>query len=272
MWFSCNLAFMKKIVVLLFLMANCAVVCQNQQLTVTKISTIPFNGDEFLGYDPFGYYYTIQNNVFSKINSTENYEYKNVALGTITRVDLQNPLKIVLFYENFNTVVTLDNQLNESQKINFSDSVIPIMATAIGIASQDRLWISNSMNQQLGLYDYLNNQYQTISVPFIEPSKIYASDFNYFYWIDTRNNFYNCDLFGKVTFKGLIPDFDTVSIINESQYIYAKNFTLTFQDVEKGKNYGIEIPEKSFKNFHYRDQILSIFTHEGITNYKITIP
>jgi hypothetical protein len=263
---------MKNLIVLLIILSVSAVSSQNQKIVLTKINTIQFDGDEFLGYDSFGYHYTIADNVFSKINSKENFEYKNVALGRITKVDLQNPLKIVLFYENFNTVVTLDNQLNESQKINFSDSAIPIVATAIGIASQNRLWISNSMNQQLGLYDYLNNHYKTISVPFIEPSKIYASDFNYFYWIDTKNNFYNCDLFGKITYTGLIPDFDTISIINESKYIYAKNSILTLKDLEKDKNYAIEISEKSFKKFYYRDQILSIFTNKGITNYKITIP
>jgi hypothetical protein len=37
----------------------------------------------------------------------------------ITKVDLQNPLKIVLFYESFNSALLLDNQLNEIQKINF---------------------------------------------------------------------------------------------------------------------------------------------------------
>jgi len=263
---------MKNLIVLLFILPVFAVLSQNQKIAITKISKIQFDGDQFLGFDPFGYHYTIQNNVFSKINGNENYEYKNIALGRITKVDLQNPLKIILFYENFNTVVTLDNQLNESQKINFSDSSVPIVATAIGIASQNRLWISNSMNQQLGLYNYLNNQYKTISVPFIEPSKIYSSDFNYFYWIDTKNHFYNCDLFGKVTFKGLIPDFDTISIINENKYIYAINSILTLKDVEKDKNYELEISEKSFKKFYYRDQILSIFTNEGITNYKITIP
>jgi len=34
----------------------------------------------------------------------------------------------------------------------------------------------------------------------------------------------------------------------------------------------IENVEKSFKNFYYKDQILSIFTNQGISNYKITIP
>jgi hypothetical protein len=71
-------------------------------------------------------------------------------LGKITKVDLQNPLKIVLFYESFN-VAPLDNQLNEIQKINFSSNANPIVITATGIASQNQLWVYNSLNQQIGL-------------------------------------------------------------------------------------------------------------------------
>jgi hypothetical protein len=87
----------------------------------------------------FWFYYTVKNNIFSKIGTRETFVYQNFSLGKITKVDLQNPLKIVLFYENFNTVVTLDNQLNEIQK-NFSESSVPIVATAIGIASQNQFW------------------------------------------------------------------------------------------------------------------------------------
>jgi len=34
----------------------------------------------------------------------------------------------------------------------------------------------------------------------------------------------------------------------------------------------IEILEKSFDNFYYKDQILSIFTAKEIVNYKIVTP
>ena len=64
--------------------------------------------------------------MFYKTKDHQSLEYKNISLGKITKVDLQNPLKIVLFYENFNTAVLLDNQLNETQKINFSENTIPI--------------------------------------------------------------------------------------------------------------------------------------------------
>ena len=263
---------MKKLILLLFIASFSTVWSQNQKLTAVKMDSIRFDGDAFLGYDAFGFYYTIKNNVFSKINKLDSIEYKNMSLGKITKVDLQNPLKIVLFYENFSTVIILDNQLNETQKINFSESIIPIVVTAIGIASQNQLWIYNSMNQQLGLYDYLKNEYKTIAVPFTETIKYYLSDFNNFHWVDTKNNWYVCDVFGKITSKGILPDYDSIQIINENQFIYSKNEILILQNLKKDQKNEIKIAEKSFEKFHYKDQILSIFTTAGITNYKITIP
>jgi hypothetical protein len=263
---------MKKLVLLLFITSFSVVSSQNQKLASFEKDRLVLDGAEFLGYDSFGFYYTIKNNVFSKIDARVTLEYKNISLGKISKVDLKNPLKIVLFYENFNTVVTLDNQLNETQKINFSENTIPIVATAIGIASQNQLWVYNSMTQELGLYDYLSATYKTISVPFTESIKNYVSDFNVFHWVDIKNNWYMSDIFGKIKSKGNIPDFDWIEIINENQFIYSKDAVLTLYDLEKGEKTQIEISEKTFKKFYYKDQILSIFTATGITNYKITIP
>jgi len=263
---------MKKVILLLFIGSFSMVISQNLKPAAVSVNSIRFDGDQFLGYDPFGFYYTIKNNVFSKVGTQDTIEYKNISLGKITKVDLQNPLKIVLFYENFNTVVILDNQLNETQKINFSENTIPIVASAIGIASQNQLWVYNSMNQQLGLYDYLNNLYKTISVPFTESIKNYSSDFNVFYWIDNKNNWYTCDIFGRITNKGKVNDYESITIINENQFIYSTNGVLVFQDLEKDQKTEIKIAEKSFKKFSYKDQILSIFTAEEITNYKIILP
>jgi hypothetical protein len=243
-----------------------------QKLKAEKVNSINLQADTFIGFDVLGSYYYIKNNVFYKIKGRDSLEYKNISLGKITKVDLQNPLKIVLFYENFNTVILLDNQLNETQKINFSENTTPIVTTAIGIASQNQLWVYNSLNQQIGLYDYLKNDYRTISTSFPESIKYYQSDFNYFYWIDEKNNWYTCDIFGKTTSKGKISDFDSIEIINDNQFIISKSSILTIEDVEKDRKFEIDILEKTFKKFYYKDQILSIFTSGGITNYKIIIP
>ena len=264
---------MKKNLMLLFIVISlCGAFGQSQKLTATKIDSIHLDCDQFLGYDQFGFYYFIKNNVLFKVKEEQSFEYKNVSLGRITKVDLLNPLTIVLFYENFNTVILLDNQLNETQKINFSENPTQITVAAIGLASQNQLWIYNILNQQIGLFDFLKKEYKTVSIPFTESIKKYHTDFNTFYWIDEKNNWFTCDPFGKITNKGKIPPFDSIEIIDQNTYLFSKDKNLLYVTIEKGLKFEIDISEKTFKKFFYKDQILSIFTSEGITNYKITIP
>ncbi|TDW49751.1 hypothetical protein EV144_102174 [Flavobacterium sp. 270] len=248
---------------------------QNKKINATTISRIAIDADEFLGYDSFGYSYQIKNNVFSKMKGNESWEYKNISLGRIAKVDLQNPLKIVLFYEDFNTVILLDNQLNKITEINFSQNNIPIVVTFIGMSAQNQLWIYNALNQQIGLFDYLKNEYKTVSTPLTEPIKYYQTDFNTFYWIDKKNNWFSCDIFGKTTALGKTADFDKIEIINNHQYIFSKANLLYFTDnshTNPDDVSEIEVLEKTFNKFYYKDQILSIFTAKEILNYKIVTP
>ncbi len=270
------LKMVQKIIFSLFLFCTFhALSAQDLSISPTLISQYKNTSDTFLGYDAFGYSYQITNNVFSKIKGKEIFEYKNVSLGKITKVDLQNPLKIVLFYEDFNSAVLLDNQLNKITEINFSQNATPIVVTAIGMSTQNQLWIYNALNQQIGLFDYLKNEYKTVSIPLTEPIQYYQTDFNAFYWIDKKNNWFSCDIFGKITSLGKIGDFDRIAIINSSQYLFSKDNLLYFKGMNKQNPEvisEIKILGKTFDNFYYKDQILSIFTATDISNYKIVTP
>lgn len=266
----------QKILFFFFLFCTVNVIsAQDSSIHATLLSHFKNNADEFLGFDAFGYSYQINNNVFSKIKGTEIFEYKNVSLGKITKVDLQNPLKIVLFYEDFNSVVLLDNQLNKMTEINFSQNPNPIVVSAIGMSTQNQLWIYNTLNQQIGLFDYLKNEYKTVSIPMTEQIQYYQTDFNNFYWIDKKNNWFSCDIFGKITSLGKVKDFDKIAIISSSQYLFSKNNLLFFKGFEKSNSEvisEIKILEKTFNYFYYKEQILSIFTPTDISNYKIVTP
>lgn len=248
---------------------------QGQKIKPDTISHLKIDADEFLGYDSFGYYYLIKDNVFRKIKGNEAFEYKNVSLGNLTKVDLQNPLKMVLFYEDFNSVILLDNQLNKITEINFSQNNIPIVVPFIGMSTQNQLWVYNTLNQQIGLFDYLKNEYKIVSTPLTETIQYYQTDFNAFYWIDKKNNWFSCDIFGKITALGKVPDFDKIEIIDQHQYIFSTNNLLYFKsssDTNSSTISEIEISEKTFDKFCYKDQILSIFTFKEIINYKIVTP
>jgi hypothetical protein len=263
---------MKNLLLIFFLFFFAVSFGQDKIYVATKLNSIALSADHFLGYDQFGFYYSIKNNVLSKTKKEESFEYKNISLGKPTKIDVQNPLKIMLFYENFNTIILLDNQLSETQKINLSENDIPIMATATGIASQNRLWIYNSLTQQIGLFDYLKNTFLSITPSFQGNLKYYESDFNTFQWIDNNLNWYAVDVFGKITTLGKVTDFDQIQVINDHAVLFLKDGKLQFQDIRKNSIYPIENVDKSFKNFFYKDQILATFTNQGITNYKITIP
>jgi hypothetical protein len=263
---------MKKSLLLFFIFFFTVSFGQDKIYVAIKQVSTSLSADQFLGYDQFGFYFSIKNNVLSKTKKDEFFEYKNISLGKPTKVDIQNPLKIMLFYENFNTIILLDNQLNETQKINLSENNVPILATATGIVSQNRLWIYNSLKQQIGLFDYLKNTFLSITPSLQGNLKYYESDFNTFQWIDNNLNWYSCDIFGKITTLGKVTDFDQMQVINDHIILFLKDGKLQLQDIKNNTIYPIQNVEKSFKKFYYKDQILATFTNHGITNYKISIP
>jgi hypothetical protein len=262
----------KKIILLLFTLQFAMALAQEQNIKITPTATQKIDIDVFVGFDGMGNLYYIKNNIFYKKNDKESWQYKNISLGKITKIDFQNQLKIMLFYENFNTVILLDNQLNETQKINLSGNDVPIIATATGIAFQNRLWIYNSLTQQIGLFDYLKNTFQSITPSFKGNLKYYESDFNTFQWIDDNLNWYSCDVFGKISTLGKTPDFDQIQLVSNTAFIYKNNTGLYYYKLNGNKVSLIDFDKKTFDYFYYKDQILSIFTNQEITNYKITTP
>ena len=139
---------MQKLICLFFLMTFGFGFGQNPKLKTTELNAQALEDKIYEGFDGLGNNYFIKNNVFIKQNETQTWEYKNVALGKITSVDYVNPLKILVFYENFNTIILLDNQLNEIQKLNLFEIDNTIFASKIGMASQNQFWIYNALTQQ----------------------------------------------------------------------------------------------------------------------------
>ena len=243
-----------------------------QKKSASLLSTQSISASAFVGTDVLSNLYYIENDVFFKKNNSEVWQYKNLSMGKIGKVDLQNPLKIILFYEDFNSIILLDNQLNEILKINFSEANPSIIATAVGIASQNRLWVFDAITQKLGLFNYLNGDFKSIATSFQGNFKHYESDFNTFQWIDETLNWFSCDVYGKITFIRKVSDFDKIQIINSNSVLFSKGGFMYFQDFKLETTEEIQNVDKSFDSFSYKDQILSIFTNRQIKNYKLTLP
>jgi len=266
---------MKKLLIALFLFCNALLTAQELAVPVRLLSNVKATTERFVGADAFGWQYTIAENEFRKHKGDITVKYKNVALGEIARADLQNPLQIVLFYRKFNTVVLLDNQLNETTSINFSalpNNQPELIAEAAGLASQNRLWLYDVTTQQIGLYDTSKGAFRTLTPPFNDGIKYYQSDYNYFYWIDNTGKCFAVNLFGSVTPLGTVPEFNSAQLLDSANILIATAEGLFINNLPGQTSKKVAILEKSFSSFYYKDQILSIFTNDEIIQYKVTLP
>ena len=246
--------------------------CKGQNTSATLLSTEPILANRFLAIDVLSNRYYEENGVLYKSNQNHIWQYKNLALGKIVKIDTQNPLKIGVFFEGFNSVVLLDNQLNEIQKISFLNNKNSIIASAIGIAAQNKLWFYDTTSQKIGLVNCSNEDFKFITTAFPGNFKHYESDFNTFQWIDSDLNWYSCNLFGEIKLIGQVLDFDKIQIINSHLVLFSKGENLYFLDFKSNKTQEVQNVNKSFDFFTYKDQILSIFTNRQIKNYKILLP
>jgi hypothetical protein len=244
---------------------------QNDIIGIEK-QRIAIKAEQFWGFDAFGYYYYSNHNVLFKQKEKEIFQYKNLTLGTLNHLDLENPLRLLLYFETFNRISTLDNQLNEIQTVDFSNLLEPLIVTAIGMASQNQLWCFDILTQKILLFNLNTNMVKPISVQLPEKIKVYQGSLNYFYYVDLKNKAYEINMFGKIKFIGNLKDCTNIRFVSSNSVIFQNNEGLFYQDFSSGKLLTIKIAEKTIRNFTYQNQILSIFTNNQIINYSINIP
>lgn len=256
----------------IILLFNCLIVFSQENIKTKRIDTLEIKADIYIGKDNLKTDYYFSKNTLKKRSATKGYQYQNLSFGKIKNACITNPLQVVAFYEDFNTLILLDNQFNETQQIDGNKLEIPIKIEAFGLSSQNQVWLYDGFLQKISLYNFKTNSNKIISTTITERLKDYNSDYNFFYWIDESNTFYSISIFGKIKTITTIPEYDAVQIIDESKLILKKNNELYFFNVDKQSQQKIELVEKSIDNFFYTNNILSIFTLGQINNYKIELP
>lgn len=194
---------MKKLFVLLF---NCLIVLLihsrtvNAQLKqVAKIDTaakaiytdnldnvyLLSDRDELLKYDNKG---------------NLRWRYNNNRFGKLHSVDVSDPLRVVLFYADFQQVVVLNNNLNEITSYSFVKDG-NLLVSVVASANNNSLWIfDRTTNMLIKLSSNFTedirsaNLYQLFNV-IIDPKKLVASD-QYVFLQQKNNGILQFDRFG----------------------------------------------------------------------------
>lgn len=199
-------------------------------------SKSPLVADRFIGIDDFNNLYYVSNNVLFKKNVDHTISYNNVNLGELTSVGIQNPFKINLFYKDFNSLIILDNNLNElTNKINFTTETLFNNVMFISHSSENNLWLYADDNK-LHLYNF-NNRTEKIQT---QPITFYQNNFDPIFLKSTYKNVWIISKEGAIQFNeygNFIRSIDIENIVYFSPFrkgfIYFKNGSFYFYENDK---------------------------------------
>ena len=81
-------------------------------------------------------------------NGKELFRYNNNTLGELTYIDTSNPFNLLLFYPEFQTIITLDRTLNPIAELNLLTTAVGD-AAAVALSNDNQLWIYDAASLQL---------------------------------------------------------------------------------------------------------------------------
>ncbi|WP_445731247.1 hypothetical protein [Mariniflexile sp.] len=247
-------------------------VSSQEPISSALVTKTVLQADAFVSTNNFDTTFYIQDNVLFK-NSKEtkgiDIGYSNFQLGNISTVNTFNPLKINLFYKDFNTVVILDNRLAEIFKIDFNTLPEYKNVSFVSTGSDNTLWVFNQDTQQLELFDYKTNSTRAKTLPIQSPVLDIKSNYNNC-WVLTDKQLYVYDYFGNLLKKMKNEGYSSLVIDNENM-VFKKDNALFYLKKDSGTVAPISLPNLLINQFFVTNETLYIYSDGTLYQFQLKI-
>jgi len=268
---------MKRIITIIVLMMFAGAV--NAQADTTFKFVKKFTGDivDFTVDNLDNVYILNSRNQVKKLNSNGDSvgvfnDVKNY--GKASLIDVSNPLKVLLYYRDFATVVVLDRFLNAVNIIDLRKQNI-FQAKAIGQSYDNKIWVYDELESKLKKIDEEGKLLQ--ETPDFRlllgqaPSPIKIFDENkYVYLYDSTKGVYVFDYFGALRNNIQILQWKNFKVVGK--YIFgSKSDTLFRYEIASFNFDEWRMPEEIYKSnsFNFTSTRLYALRKDGIYIYSI---
>ncbi|MEO6187230.1 MAG: hypothetical protein ABIO82_04530 [Ginsengibacter sp.] len=193
--------------------------------------------------------------------------------GKLSYVEVQNPWKVILYYENFSTIVLLDKYLNVLTNINLRSQNI-FKVRAVTASYDNNIWLFDEQENKLKKIDnggkviFESVDFRLLFDEAPNPESIVdANGFVYLY--DPGNGLYIFDYYGSFKNKISLLHWKNFAVIDKVTYgfddEYLYRYSPPLPDIEKyalpvalKNNDGIKISNR--KIYVLKDQHLGIYS------------
>ena len=236
---------------------------------------IPNITADFIKLDPYGNIYAVKESQLYKFSPQGKplFHYSDNTLGVISSIDVFNPMKIMLFYQNSGTLVFLNEQLTPIREpvSLFDANYFTISLASYSAANQIHLY--DNVNRYLLTLDFFMREISRtpINFPSFNPIKMIELEEKTLAMHDTEQGVFLFDIFS--TFNKLIPLITPRSVTVTPELIYfANDNEITIYNY---KTMSIETQQLPISNViqtqFYRNKMILLLQNGTIWIYEISM-
>ncbi|MGG9971029.1 hypothetical protein ACQ33O_04465 [Ferruginibacter sp. SUN002] len=194
--------------------------------------------------------------------------------GKLTSIDATNPLKLLLYYQNFSTIVVLDRFLNKRNTINLRRENI-FKVKAITTSYDGNIWLFDEGDGKLKKIDD-NGDVLSETIDFRQifdtlpaPEKIIDRD-NFVYLYDRNKGFYIFDYYGAL--KSNIPflHWKNVEVFNKDLYGFGDTCLYKYPlESLNLKEYALPASFSNTSEIEIENNKVYLLKRDGLEIYKV---
>jgi len=217
------------------------------------IRNIPVNA-RLMSVDELGNVYVVRRKDNTLIRYTaagdSSTNFKSIANGDITYIDVTNPLRILVYYPDFAKLVLLDRMLTVKNELNLRQLNI-LNSNAVGLSADGNLWVYDQFNFTLNKLDLQLNyiikgndlRQQLADIP----SPVYLTERDRkVYMCDPAQGIMIFDQYGSYMNTLLIKGVQQLQVV-ENQLIYYRDHALHAYHMLTFEEAVIDIPAQGNK-------------------------
>jgi len=234
------------------LFALCLMSFEQDKSVFTLNKSFPFKADKMLA-DHIGNYYLVSDYKVQKVNRFDSllqfHQRKN--LGKIGRVDVSNPMKILVYFPDFRSIDILDNNMTELRVLKL-DEYGDMQVNAVCASNTNGIWIYDENTAILKrINESRRNHKQSVSTRQSMNKVLHVSSMlernGYVYLCDENEGIAVFDLFGS--FSKLIPIKGIQSFnVVQDQLIFMQNKTLVNYNLQSLSAKEMQLPNPNAKD------------------------
>ncbi|NOT50272.1 MAG: hypothetical protein HOP10_03235 [Chitinophagaceae bacterium] len=194
--------------------------------------------------------------------------------GNVTLLDASNPMKVLLYYKDFATIVALDRLLNVRNTIDLRKQNI-LQAKAIGLSYDNKIWVYDELENKLKKIDEDGKllletpDFRLLFNPPPSPFKIFDEN-KYVYLYDSLKGVYVFDYYGALRNNIMIYRWQNFKVAGK--YIFgSRNDTLYRYEISSFLYDEWKMPEEIYKSksFNFTSSRLYALKNDSIEIYAL---